>query len=158
MSTYTYIKKRCKFTKNFHVNRIFNQLFLLNFANVLVLPNAVFEMPSTVQKFGNAFLKFGNDFWKNLVRDFFPSHHRVFPKEFSVSLSSFSPKEFWRFLLIPERSLRPKNKAQPLPSLQGEGQGWGLYILHSQGFRDPTPNLSPWREGSGCASFIPSWS
>ncbi len=36
------------------------------------------------------------------------------------------------------------------PALTGRGQGWGLYIIHSQDVRDPTP--TPPLEGRGAAA------
>jgi len=45
-----------------------------------------------------------------------------------------------------------RTKAQPLPSLVGEGQGWGQYLIRYQDITDPTPpkgHPSPTREGSG---------
>ncbi len=38
---------------------------------------------------------------------------------------------------------------------EGEGLGWGLYIIHSQDVRDPTP-APPLKEGkgSGCAWYF----
>ena len=47
--------------------------------------------------------------------------------------------------------------AQLLPSLQGEGQGWGLYIVHYQKDTDPTPasgHPSPRRDYSLYTSEI----
>ena len=32
-----------------------------------------------------------------------------------------------------------RTKAQPLPSLVGEGQGWGQYLIRYQDITDPTP-------------------
>ena len=31
-----------------------------------------------------------------------------------------------------------RTKAQPLPSLVGEGQGWGQYLIRYQDITDPT--------------------
>ena len=42
--------------------------------------------------------------------------------------------------------------AQPLPSHQGEGQGWGQYLIRYQDITAPTPpkgHPSPTREGRG---------
>ena len=39
-----------------------------------------------------------------------------------------------------------RTKAQPLPSLVGEGQEWGQYLIRYQDITDPTPpkgNPSP---------------
>ena len=44
--------------------------------------------------------------------------------------------------------------AQPLPSLVGEGLGWGQYLSHRQDITDPTPappRKGRVQEGSGCA-------
>ena len=40
--------------------------------------------------------------------------------------------------------------AQPLPSLVGEGLGWGQYLSHRQDITDPTP--APPLEGRGVAA------
>ena len=40
--------------------------------------------------------------------------------------------------------------AQPLPSLVGEGLGWGQYLSHRQDITDPTP--APPLQGRGVAA------
>ena len=40
--------------------------------------------------------------------------------------------------------------AQPLPSLVGEGWGWGQYLSHRQDITDPTP--APPLDGRGVAA------
>jgi len=45
--------------------------------------------------------------------------------------------------IIIESTLKSPNmsraKAQPLPSLVGEGLGWGQYLIRYQDITDPTP-------------------